>query len=186
MLNPIRLINDLFDDEKLSNANLRGFTDNFLIRLAGNNPGGIYTPLITDTTTKYTAFYGTITNEAVKEAVSQGLTIATNDAKGNVIGMLSKLQDLVTYQFGDTSSTYQEFYPYGMEEYHQAKIDDLAPILDRFAAAVSAHLTPVEAAMVNCGFQNCTHRAAHRFCRSGCAGNGQTCRSQSTHASTDL
>ncbi|MCG3164341.1 MAG: hypothetical protein POELPBGB_00095 [Bacteroidia bacterium] len=146
MLNPIRLCFDLFDNEKLSNANLRGFTDNFLIRLALNNPGGIYTGLITDTTGKYTAFYGKITNEAVKDAISQGLTIATNNAKTAVIGELSNLQNLVKYRFGETSSTYQEFYPHGMDEYHQAKIDDIATILDRFVVAATTHLTAAEAA----------------------------------------
>ena len=146
MLNPIRLCFDLFDDEKLSNANLRGFTENFLIRASGNNPGGIYTTLIMDTTTKYTNFFGKITSELVKEAISQGLTIATTNAKVAVIGELSKLQNLVKYKFGETSTTYQEFYPHGMEEYHQAKIDDLAPLLDRFVTAAVTHLTAVEAA----------------------------------------
>ncbi|MGE0636347.1 MAG: hypothetical protein AB7G44_09920 [Bacteroidia bacterium] len=148
MLNPIRLVNDLFDDAELSNANLRGFTENFLIRLAGNNPGGIYTTLITDTTTKYTAFYGKITNEVVKEAISQGLTITTNQAREDVTEELSKLQGLVKYRFGAGSSTYQQFYPYGMEEYHQSKIDDLATILDRFVTAATTHLSAAEAAPV--------------------------------------
>ncbi|MGE0636682.1 MAG: hypothetical protein AB7G44_11305 [Bacteroidia bacterium] len=146
MINIVRLCFDLFDDEKLSNANLRGFTEDFLIRVSGNNPGGIYTALITDTTNKYTNFFGKISSELVKEAISQGLTIATTNAKVAVIGELSKLQNLVKYRFGETSSIYQEFYPYGMEEYHQSKIDDLGPILDRFVTAANTHLSAAEAA----------------------------------------
>jgi hypothetical protein len=148
MLNPIRLVNDLFDTHELSNANLRGFSDNFLIRLALNNPGGIYTGLITDTTTKYTNFYGKITNQSVKDAISQGLTIATNNSKATVLEEMGRLQNLIRYRFGATSPTYQEFYPHGMDEYHQAKIDDIGTILDRFAEAAVAHLTATERADV--------------------------------------
>jgi hypothetical protein len=146
MLNPIRLVNDLFDDPELSNANLRGFTENFLIRMAGNNPGGIYTILITNTTTRYNAFYGKISSEVVKEAISQGLTITTTNAKNTVIGELGHLQNLVKYRFGEGSDIYQEFYPYGMEEYHQSRIDDLSTILDRFVTAATTHLSATESA----------------------------------------
>jgi len=146
MFNPIRLCNDLFDDEKLSNANLRGFTENLLIRTSGNNPGGIYTSLINDTTAKYNLFYGKITSEAVKDAIGQGLTKTTYTAWDEAIKEVSHLQALVIYRFGETGETYQEFYPHGMLEYQEAKIDDISTLFDRFLAAAAAHLAAVEQA----------------------------------------
>lgn len=38
-----------FDTQFISDDNMRKFADNHLQRLVVNNPGGIYTPIITDT-----------------------------------------------------------------------------------------------------------------------------------------
>lgn len=134
-------MNDIFEDEKLSDSNLRAYADDHLIRLANNNPGSVYTPLITDTTTAYTAYYGSMTSEATKEAVSEGLTITMNTAKDAVLEKLSKQRDLVAYKFGADSPTYQQFFPQGMDEYRRAQLDDLTTILDRYSAAANLHLT---------------------------------------------
>ena len=141
MLELTRLVNDIFDDKDLSDSNLRAYADDHLIRLANNNPGSVYTPLITDTTTAYTAYYGSMTDEATKEAVSEGLTITMNTAKDAVLEKLSKQRDLVAYKFGADSPTYQQFFPQGMDEYRRAQLDDLTTILDRYSAAANLHLT---------------------------------------------
>jgi|GEM_PF-2569132 len=141
MLNPIRLTNDIFSDPKLSDQKLRTYSDDHLIRLANNNPGGIYTGLITATTTAYTAYYGSMTNEAVIIAVSEGLTVAMNEARDLVLEELSKQQGLLTFLFGDGSNIYQQFLPQGLTEYQRVALDNLSVILDRYVTAAVAHLT---------------------------------------------
>lgn len=142
MLNPEKLIENLFDDKNLSDTNLRVFTEDHLARLSlpDNNPGGIYAAIIAQTNAKYTAFFGRMSNELAKKAISEGLTIATQNAKEAVIDFLRKMQNLVKYQIGEDSGTYQEFYPLGMTEYITAKIGELKPLLARFVAAANAHL----------------------------------------------
>lgn len=141
MLELTRLVNDIFDDRDLSDSKLRAYADDHLLRLANNNPGSVYTPLISDTTTAYTAYYGSMTDEATKEAVSEGLTITMNTAKDAVLEKLRKQRDLVAFKFGADSPTYQQFFPQGLNEYNQAQLDDLTTILDRYSAAANLHLT---------------------------------------------
>lgn len=140
MLNPIRFVKDLFDDEDLSDVKLQPFANDHLIRLGNNNPGGIYSQMITDTTNAYTGFYGRLTDQAVKEAISEGLTITMNNANAAVLDKLSKQRDLVAYKFGDESDVYQEFFPQGLTAYRKATLDELPNMLDGYLVAATAHL----------------------------------------------
>jgi len=144
MLNPERFTNDLLDNEKLWDYNLRAFTEDHLLRLSipANNPGGIYSPLITATTTAYNTFFGAMSSETIKRAISEGLTITMENNRTAVIGYLSQLQGLIKFVFTETSPTYQEFYPLGMSEYHDANLPQLPVLLARFKAAADAHLLP--------------------------------------------
>lgn len=144
MINIVRLIKDIYDDRELIDSRLRTFADDHLIRLANNNPGSIYDPMIAATTAAYTAYYGSISNELVIEAVTQGLTITTNNAAMAVRTKLGNQQKFIDYTFGKGSNIYQEFFPFGMEEYHQARIDDLGSLLDRYVTAANAHLTAAQ------------------------------------------
>jgi hypothetical protein len=141
MLNPIRLVNDLFSDKELSDANLRAFTEDHLLRLANNNPGGAFSTLITDTTGKYTGYYGIMTNEAVQTQIKEGTTVTKNETRATLEAKLSSLQGLVKYKFGETSAIYQEFYPQGMVAFYQAKDADFELLAEAYMAAATAHLT---------------------------------------------
>lgn len=153
MMNPEKLIEDLFDDKNLPDYKLRGFTEDHLLRLSlpANNPGGIYNTLFADITLSYNAFFGKITGESTKDAISQGLTITMENAKGEALALLSRLEGLVSFKFGKNSAIYQEFYPYGMSEYHDANLPELPTLLQRYVNAASAHLVvsnPAETADV--------------------------------------
>lgn len=141
MIDISRLTNDIFDDARLSDGKLRTYADDHLLRLANNNPGAVYAPLITDTTAAYNAYYGAMSDEVNKEAMTEGLTITMNTAKDAVLAKLSSQRDLVAYKFGDTSAIYQQFFPQGLNEYNRAPLDELITILDRYLAAATTHLT---------------------------------------------
>lgn len=141
MINPIRLVRDIFDDVTFSDIKLQPFANDHLIRLGNNNPGGVYSGLITATTNAFTGYYGLLTDQATKEAISEGLTITTNTTKVAVLDKLSKQRDLVAYKFGAQSPIYQQFFPHGLDEYHQARLDMLPNMLDRYVVAATAHLS---------------------------------------------
>jgi hypothetical protein len=142
MLDPIRLVTDLFKEKNLSDNNLRGFADEVLIRLTDPklNPGGMYNQLLFETTQLYQNYYGTITNQLLKEAVGKGSTMAMNLALEAVINKLSTLQGLVKYKFGEDDPLYQQFYPHGMKEYHHARLREMEILLLRFRATATMYL----------------------------------------------
>lgn len=149
-MNPIKLIEDLFEDKNLSDANLRAFCEDMLQRLSIpiNNPGGIYLPLITTTSARYAAFFGQMTNAATKKAVSEGLTQTMEANKKAMIDFISDLQNLVKFIFRETSATYQEFYPQGMTEYHHATLAQLPMLIQRYLNAANDHLIATNPAEV--------------------------------------
>lgn len=143
MYNPLKLIEDNFDDIRLTTINLKGFTEDHLVRLSKpvNNPGSIYSSLITATTTKYNAYYGKISNELTYKAIAEGTTITRNDARKAVEEKISNLQGLIKFKFGEASGVYQEFYPLGAREYQDAREVEAGPLFERFVTAATTHLT---------------------------------------------
>ena len=140
MINPIRLCNDLFEDEKLSDSNLRTFAEDHLLRLSNNNPGAIYSNLITDTTTKFTAYFGKMSSEQLQSQIKEGLTVTKKDSRNAVEAKISSLQGLIKYKFGETSDVYQSFYPQGIDFYYKAKDGDLLTLLNAYQALANTHL----------------------------------------------
>lgn len=140
MINPIRLCNNIFADPDLSDASLRAFTEDHLIRLANNNPGAIYSTLITDTSAAYNAYYGALSNEAIQSQIKEGLTITKNNCRSLAEGKVSQLQGLIKFKWGENSAIYQEFYPQGMDYFYKSKDADLEPRLDAYVASANSHL----------------------------------------------
>lgn len=154
MLDPIRLVTDLFKEKNLSDANLQTFSEHFLIRLSlpDNNPGGIYNQLLVDTTTCHQNLFGTMTTEKTKAAISKGITITVNDAFDAVIRKLRSLQNLVIYKFKEDSTEYREFFPRGMAQYHHVALADAGTLFARFRAFATMYLLadyPGEVAELN-------------------------------------
>ena len=141
MLNPIRLCSNIFDTKELSDADLRTFTEDHLLRLTNNNPGAIYSTLITNTTAAYNAYYGKMSSELTQSQIKEGLTVTKQEARIAVEEKVSSLQGLIKYKFGESSAVYQEFYPQGMDYFYKAKDGDLELRLDSFQAAAVTHLT---------------------------------------------
>ncbi len=140
MINLIRLTNNIFADPRLSDANLRAFSEDHLIRLANNNPGAIYSSLISDTTSAYNAYYGKMSSEAIQTQIKEGLTLTKNQSRTLAEAKVSQLQGLIKFKWGETSAIYQEFYPQGMDAFYRAKDADLEVLLDAYQASAVSHL----------------------------------------------
>lgn len=165
MLNPERYTDDLFDDQRLPDYKLRGFAQDHLLRLVipANNPGGIYTTIITDTTSKFNAFFGSMDSEASKEAFSEGLSLNMENAKATAISEIIRFEGLVIFQFGKTSAAYQAFYPQGLTEYHKATISEVPGLFARFYTAATTYLNathPADVANLDATFTSFTNARA--------------------------
>lgn len=131
MINPIRLCNNLFNDKNLSDADLRSFCEDHLIRLSNNNAGAIYSSLIADTTNKYTAYYGKMTSQAVQLSIQESMTASMKEAKAIVEEKIRSFYGLALFKFGEGNPSFQMLYPLGLGEYMDAKIGDVNKLYER-------------------------------------------------------
>lgn len=137
-----------FDTQFISDDNLRKFADIHLRRLTANNPGGIYTSIITDTGVVYLAFFGAIGDEAVKTAVKEGLTVELNIEINKFVKDVSQKEGLVRSLYGTGSGTYQEFFPQGLTAYSEADIGNIHTLTQIMMDAAIAHAADVGAPFV--------------------------------------
>ena len=147
MINMETFFKNHFDTKEISDDNIRKFTEVHLQRLAAKNGGGEFTQMITDTTTAYTNYFGSITDEDTKFAVQQGLTLATNNAVENFKKAVSQKEGLVRATFGKDSAQYQEFFPLGITEYSKATLKNVEMLMQRFVTAANKYAVELGAAL---------------------------------------
>ena len=129
-----------FNTKEISDDNIRKFTEIHLQRMVAKNAGGSFSAMITNTTTAYTNYFGSITNEDTKFALQQGLTITVNNAVENFKKAVSQKEGLVRGFFGKTSLEYQEFFPLGVTEYTKAILANVETLMTRFVTAANGHV----------------------------------------------
>ena len=137
-----------FDTTFISDENLRKFADIHLQRLTTNNPGGIYTAIITETGIVYMAYFGAIGDEAVRTAVKEGTTVELNIAVENFKHDVSQKEGIVRGIYGVDSGTYQEFFPQGLTEYSNADLGNIHTFTEIMMDAATAHAVDVGAPFV--------------------------------------
>ena len=140
MMNMETFFKNHFDTKEISDDNIRKFTEIHLQRMAAKNGGGEFTQMITATTTAYTNYFGSMTDEDTKFAVQQGLTIAVNNAVENFKKAVSQKEGLVRGNFGKDSTEYQEFFPLGVTEYSKATLQNVEMLMQRMVTAANAHV----------------------------------------------
>ena len=137
-----------FDTKEISDDNLRKFADINLQRMTTNNPGGIYTAIITDTGIVYMAYFGAIGDEAVRTAVKEGTTVELNIAIENFKHDVSQKEGIVRGIWGEGSGIYQEFFPQGLTAYSNADLGDIHTFTEIMMDAATAHAADVGAPFV--------------------------------------
>ncbi len=139
MLQFIRYFAILFLSPKISRSRLKSFAEDHILRLTANNPGGIFTSILTAVTTAYNAYFGDLSSETLNLTVQESKTIAMNESRVALEARLSDNNALVTYTYRNDESTYHLFYPNGMNEYLDASIDDLETISGRYKSVLASH-----------------------------------------------
>src|SRR5688572_30545607 len=122
MIELIKYFRILFMSAKISRERLKDFTEDHIIRLTNNNPGGIFTVILTAVTNAYNSYYGDMSSEEVNLAVQEGKTVAMNNSRALLEKQLSDHEKLVAYTYRNAPETYEEFYPLGLKEYYDADL----------------------------------------------------------------
>jgi hypothetical protein len=146
MIELARYFKILFLSVRISRDRLRIFTEAHIQALTNNNPGGIFTAILTAVTNAYNAFFGDLASRSLNEAVKQAKTEARDISRENLQKNISENEALVKYTYRNTPAVYQEFYPFGVDEYHQADIAKFVIITERYKQALANHaadFTPV-------------------------------------------
>ena len=130
----------IFDSPKISDDNLRKFAETNLQRLSADNPGGVFTPLITATTAAYQAYFGAIVDEATRAALQKGMTLRKDEALDVFLEAVRRQEGRIRAEFGDGSAEYTEFYPQGLGEYNEATLANVESLMLRYAQAAARHL----------------------------------------------
>jgi hypothetical protein len=149
MIELVKYFRILFLSTKISRERLKGFTEDHIQRLTANNPGGIFTLILTNVTNAYTAYYGDLSSESVIDSVKQGKTVAMNDSRTALEKNISGDEKLIAFTYLNNPSLYQEFFPGGLTEYHNADLPTFGTIADRFKAALAAHSADFPPAFVS-------------------------------------
>src|SRR5687768_2624228 len=93
------LFKNWFNTPKISDDKLKIFTQVHLQRSTAKNGSGLFTTMISDTTTAYNNYFGKITDEDLAMAIKESLT----EAAGN---LLTTFKNSISQQEGLIKSLY--------------------------------------------------------------------------------
>jgi len=120
-----------FNTREVSDDNLRKFVEDHLNRMIANNGGGTYTQYIQDTQVLYDKFNTFIKNEDQTFTAQQGKTMQTDKILADFVALVSRKEGAVRSEFGKDSPEYQEFFPAGLNEYHQISKANAEMLMER-------------------------------------------------------
>lgn len=149
MINLGTLAKNHFDTVEISNPNMRTMSEKTLQSFSANNPGGIYSAIITEHTTAHTNYYGAITDEDVKFSLQQGATIAVNDSVTLFKSTVHQKEGTIRGLWAETTPEYQAFFPLGLAEYSQANLSNVETLFERMATHSTSHLAELSQPFVD-------------------------------------
>lgn len=120
-----------FNTREVSDDNLRKFVEDHLNRMIANNVSGIYAQYIQDTQVMYDKFNTFIKNEDQTFTAQQGKTMQTDKILSDFVALVSRKEGAVRSEFGKDSPEYQEFFPAGLNEYHQISKANAEMLMER-------------------------------------------------------
>ena len=131
--------NCVFDDPRITTFRLITFGADHLQRLIVNNVGGIYTPIITLTTTclvNIETEQGDIDHDFILQKVS---TMAIDMLRKDILKDISLASSTVKVAFPNNALAYEEFFPLGLNEWHDSSRDKMYRLLVDFNKSITDH-----------------------------------------------
>ena len=143
MLHFETVFKNYFADTRISDDHLKEFTEDHLQRLVSNNESGMFAQLLTDTQTAYNGYFGNIASEDLNTAVRKSLTLTTDNLIKTFKSTVSQKEGIIRGLYSANSPTYQEFFPKGLTEYHEATKANIETIMNRMVNISQAHVTDI-------------------------------------------
>ena len=146
MLNPTPFFApDYFATKDVTLPRLQKFALDVIQRLALDNPGGVFGPLVADLTAYHTALFGAVS--AADAGISQRRTSAQQmwGALSDLQHQLEEDKALINYKSKKTPAIRLAFFPNGRREYSQATLLTADLLLARAEAAAVTHATALGA-----------------------------------------
>jgi|SRR5665213_3461194 len=148
MLQLETIFKNLFEGPRISDDNLKEFTEDHTQRLIANNNAGAFNPILSATQTCYTNYFGNISNEDTHSAVRKSLTLSADNLMETFKDTVSQKEGIIKGQYGVSSPTYLEFFPQGISEYRNAIKANIETLMNRMMNAATAHQTDLGNAFV--------------------------------------
>jgi hypothetical protein len=148
MIDFVNFFKNHLDTDRVSDDNLGKFGFVNLYRMTGNNPNGIYTPLITATTTAVNNFKGSVQAEDQSATLKEGATVNVDKYQQEFIDLVSLKEGIISGTWGKDSQNYQHFFPRGLDEYHQAGRGTIETLMARFNKAGEDHAGELPAGFI--------------------------------------
>lgn len=136
-----RLTNDLFKSKEFSRNELDLFTVDLLARLKAMPNVLVSAANITLLETYHQKYKLGLGKLATEGAVQKGGTINRQDVFDDIIDFVRRHEGLVKSKFGKQSAAYIAFYPQGLTEYGEAKVEGLTDLLVRYVSAATKYKT---------------------------------------------
>lgn len=139
MTNLINYFRTLFLAAYIAEANFIRFIDDHLHRMTNNNPGGRYTPLITALTAVLTPLKAAIDERNLNQSLQESGTMSVDQLIAEFRALVSRKEGVIADIWDKNNPVYQEFFPRGLAEYHQAVKGNILSLMTRLIAAINNH-----------------------------------------------
>jgi hypothetical protein len=134
-----KLINDLFSHSQYSRNELDLFTVDHLRRLEKIDSPYLSKEDIEATKTKHKVFKDHLGVLSAQVGGKQGGTVSRQDAYDDVLDFIRNKEGAVKSEFNKGSGPYTEFYPAGLSEYNNAKVEGLKDLLVRYVTVANKY-----------------------------------------------
>ena len=128
-----------FDSNRISDDNLRMFTQDHIQRTTANNHTGIYTAILNATTPLFNAFAKGIDDKNLRATIKKGETLQVYKLLDLFVKTTARREGAVRSAFGAESAEYLMFFPNGLTEYAKPGIDKAMTLMKRMEAATAKY-----------------------------------------------
>ncbi len=126
MIQLTRLLENPFDDSKISIPELLSFTTDHIQRMIANNPSNELDARIAATQSSLTLVMGTVTDDATKLAIRMARTQAKDNFRAALPGKVAQIAGAVTAKYGADSEQMTECFPQGRKVFSDSTEDQVA------------------------------------------------------------
>lgn len=148
MKNLSKMLENPFDDPKISMAELLAFSTDNIQRMLANNSSGELTTRITATQSGLDLVEQRFTDDLTKKAIRKARKMAKDNFLNALPAAMGKLAGKVAGQYGEASPEYAECLPLGRTIFSKATDDAMEAHIQTFINGVTAHVADLGAQVV--------------------------------------